>query len=398
MQTDNFSFDLIVVGGGSAGVAAAYSAAKQGAKVALLEKKPFSGGRATDTFVGTMCGLYFRNEQDDFTYSSDGFLAEFAEKLKELSNTSPIRTKNGNKFLPYKQPAFVFLCDKLLTESGVQTFYHTTVIGVETNEDSLSCLSAFHQNKKYSFLAKSFIDASGTALLQTLAGKTPIQDEEYQQSHFSVRVSGVEGSDIQELKLALVYALKKAEQAGRISTALSFTSLVPGQTAIDNIWLKIPITQTWSGTTTKDIGNLSAIEIEARSNAQLIVECLKAFSPLFSNTAIAELAFETGVRITERNQGKEILRKEDVLGAIKRSDSSIKATWPIEIWQPGKPVIMEYFAENDYYSIPNETLTSPYYKNLFFVGRNISADSGAIASARVIGTCLQMGETVAKWI
>ena len=93
---------------------------------------------------------------------------------------------------------------------------------------------------------------------------------------------------------------------------------------------------------------------------------------------------------------KYILTQQDVLSAKKFDTGIANGAWPIEFWEPSKKVKMNYFAENDFYQIPADCLVSPKMNNLFFAGRNISADNQAIASARVIGTCLQTGYAAGK--
>jgi hypothetical protein len=85
-----------------------------------------------------------------------------------------------------------------------------------------------------------------------------------------------------------------------------------------------------------------------------------------------------------------------VLSCRKFNDGIAKGTWPVEYWSPGKKVEMQYFADGDFYHIPARSLQSEKYQNLFFAGRNISADETAIASARVMGTCMQTGSAAAR--
>ena len=92
-----------------------------------------------------------------------------------------------------------------------------------------------------------------------------------------------------------------------------------------------------------------------------------------------------------RYEGSYILRERDVLECNKFNDGIARGSWPIEKWPPGKNVELTFFKENDYYEIPSRCLESKTISNLFFAGKNISASESAIASARVMGTCLQTG-------
>ena len=103
------------------------------------------------------------------------------------------------------------------------------------------------------------------------------------------------------------------------------------------------------------------------------------------------IAPEVGIRTGPRNVGKTILTKEDVINCRKVEDAVARGTWPIEFWIPGKKPHLEYFSFNDHYDVPGRALQSAASKNLLFAGRNISATEEALASARVIGTCLMTG-------
>jgi hypothetical protein len=389
----NYFFDLIVVGAGSAGIAAACTAARSGSRVALIEKNPFAGGRATDAFVGTICGLYFRNEKEEFSYCGSGFMAEFAEKLKKYSGTKPIAGKNGLKFLPYKLSQFMLLSDDLLATSKVSVFYNSTVVGIDFKGNRIEGFKVFQNNQILNFNSIYFADCSGSDLVHSLAGVAPILDDVYQQSHYSVLFSRISSTNLNELKLELVYALSKANESREIEPFLTFTTLIPGQDLIDGVWLKIPLFEI-----IEDYNSNSKTEVQARNNSREVLRVLRKYGKSFGKSEILQSAFDVGQRTGTRNKGVEILTKEDVLNCKKIHHSGVIGTWPLETWTAGRPVDLVFFPEDDYFSIPKDCLKSAHFENLFFAGRNISADSGAISSARVIGTCLQMGEAAGNLI
>jgi hypothetical protein len=86
-----------------------------------------------------------------------------------------------------------------------------------------------------------------------------------------------------------------------------------------------------------------------------------------------------------------VLTQAQVMGCVKHPNAVARGAWPVEHWEPGKYADMSYFAEHDHYDITPAMLRSPQFDNFFFAGRNMSADDKAIASARVIGTCLATG-------
>jgi hypothetical protein len=111
----------------------------------------------------------------------------------------------------------------------------------------------------------------------------------------------------------------------------------------------------------------------------------------FKNASVQHIAPEVGIRIGQRSIGKYILAEEDVLTCKKFDDAIANAAWPIEEWEQHRRVKMRYLNLDDFYQVPARCLQSNHITNLFFAGRNISASDGAIASARVMGICLQTG-------
>ncbi|HXD92099.1 MAG TPA: FAD-dependent oxidoreductase, partial [Bacteroidia bacterium] len=105
---------------------------------------------------------------------------------------------------------------------------------------------------------------------------------------------------------------------------------------------------------------------------------------------------EVGIRIQQRSKGKQVLNEEDILSCHKPKDGIAIGAWPIEEWGADGKLTMEYFKEDDSYMIPAGCLQSNSVINLYFAGKNISATTKAIASARVIGICLQTGYAAGK--
>src|SRR5688500_6571940 len=91
--------DVLVIGGGVAGIASAVAASRNGASVMLLEKNNFPGGKATAANVGTICGLFYRSEKNEAQWVQNGFMQQFASEIAGRSNSTPVSYKQGLFFL-----------------------------------------------------------------------------------------------------------------------------------------------------------------------------------------------------------------------------------------------------------------------------------------------------------
>jgi hypothetical protein len=151
---------------------------------------------------------------------------------------------------------------------------------------------------------------------------------------------------------------------------------------------------TLSGITEEPAGRdfLTAAEQEGRKRVRAVTEFLKTRVP-FTRAFLSHTAPQIGVRESRRSIGRYQLTREDVLTARKFEDGVARAGWPIELWEDGcLGASYEYLDDGEMYDIPLRCLQARDVDNLFVAGRCMSATHEALGSARVIGTCLAMGE------
>src|SRR5215831_12069599 len=153
--------DVLVCGGGAAGLAAAHTAARQGSRVVLLERYGFCGGGAVAGLSGTVCGLYQatrRNAEPEKVVH--GFADTFIAAMEERGGlTAPLvygltRTRVHNP-LVWREVA-----DGLLAEAGVQVVYHCTVTDVILDGDRVAGVQAYTKQGKIRVQARVTIDAT----------------------------------------------------------------------------------------------------------------------------------------------------------------------------------------------------------------------------------------------
>jgi hypothetical protein len=116
----------------------------------------------------------------------------------------------------------------------------------------------------------------------------------------------------------------------------------------------------------------------------------------FKTSHLETIFPDVGIRVLSRPKGKVVLTKKDVLNCMKPNDGVAIGTWPIEYWNSSGELEMSFFPKMEYYLISANSLISDEIANLFFAGKNISASEDGVASARVMGTCIQTGYAAGK--
>lgn len=383
------SFDLCVVGGGSAGIAAAVTAARAGARTILIEKHAFPGGNATAGGVGTICGLAARGTGERL---ASPFALEFADDVQKLSKKEPIGFVEGLSFLPYSLPAFTHCSLAFLRQSGVVNIFGSTVCEVEVAEKRITAVTLCHRGENHTINASSIIDCSGDAIISKLAG-LPIQPLEPEQAAaLSFRISGVPVIGERNLLILILKAIAGAVREKKLPERSKYLNIVPGSLYGNSVSLKLSCF--YGGSYTPEQG--AKLEMEGRLLTGEIVGLLKKEAADFSDIELEWVASEMGVRSGGRGAGYETLTEDMVLNAKKSDREVAKGLWPVEFWTNSIRPEVRYFSEGDYYSITDGMLTSRYCDNLYFAGRTISGTERALGSARVIGTALSTGEAAAR--
>jgi hypothetical protein len=358
----------------------------------LIENHAFLGGKATTAHVGTLCGLYLRNEETSVRYATGGFARKFAEALGRKSKTQPASYKNGLWFLPYYPYDFLRLCDRLMIENNVNLFLHAGLCGVHTEGDKITSLKVIAYDREVSLKAAAVVDCTGEAMVSKLAHLPVVECDEYQQSSQVFCMEDLEITETANLNLILMREIKKGIDAGMLDAGLFNISVVPGSHNGKTVSLKVGIPRQVNN----EMNKITPIELMARDITDTVAAFLKVHVAPFRNARISNVAPEAGVRTGRRHSGKTELTEASVMNCEKTPTGIANGSWPVEIWNLGKNVNMQYFAMNDYYQIPAGCLQSASLSNLYFAGRHISATNIAIASARVIGTCLATGFAAGK--
>ena len=385
------SCDVLVIGGGAAGVAAAAAAGRAGARVVLLERYGFLGGLATTAQVGTICGLYLRDKTGtEATPVAGGFPHEFASMLQRATGTKPLRVDNGLWVLPYPPPAFARVADAVVSESGnITVVLHATVSEAQAGGSRLSQVRALAWNEPLLFRPNMVVDCTGEATAAALAGANAENGGTDQAPALVFVLENVDPGLAERGLLEVRRELRRAVEGGSLPALCERLSLVPGTGSNGRLALKLsllpadPDRALWQ--------QVTDWEREARALLGPLQKFLVENIASCRNARLDSVAPQLGVRSGRRILGRARLADEDVLGTRKSPLGIARGCWPMERWTNSPRPEMTYFTERGYYDIPLDCLRPVELDNVLVAGRCLSATTGAMTSARVIGTALATG-------
>lgn len=404
-ETSNFvgEFDVVVVGGGAAGVAAAETAARNGLKTAIIEKNGFFGGQAVAGLSATICGLYATNEQWTKENGPNQIVFGFAEKFKkklEENNGITAPQLYGNTYVnAHEALAWKMSAEQLLSDAGVTIFYHSTLIGVEKEVETVKELTFYTTEGFCKIKANAFIDASGDAALVAQAGgqfyygadgvvQNPtlifklnhIEEQAFWTYFGENTICNDDFSDkIKEAEKTFGYNLPRKK-------IWVFRCVHDGQVYVNATSVAMA-----DGSSLNCISaeNRSYAEKKARQQAMEYVAFMKKYIPGCENAYISEHGSEVGVRQTRSVVAMERLKNVDVENCVKPKNGIVKSSWPIELHRGTMPKL--HWLTDDYYEVPFGALVPIGFDNVLVAGRCIDAEHEALASARVTAQCFEYG-------
>ena len=376
-------YDLIVAGGGFAGVAAALSAAREGCKVLLLEKGNSLGGAATNCLVNPFM-QYWTTIDGKRVDLSAGIFKEIHDRLK-ASNAM-----RGESFL---EEELKFILNDMMREVGVDVLFHSYVSSVEKNDNCIHCIRAATISGMIELDSTYYIDATGDAQIAYLADCPTVlgreSDHLCQPMTLCFRLGNVDVEAFMKSRDALGKAYKEALGAGEL--------INPRE---DILVFKMPIPNVLHFNTTRVVKHdptsafdVTRAEIIAREQVYEIYEFMKKHADGLENSFLMMTAAEIGVRESRMIVGDYVLTESDCRAFLKFDDSVAACNYDIDIHNPeGSGTSHYYFPEGEYYTIPYRSLIPKGVSNMLVAGRCISSDHGAQASYRIMPTVCCIGE------
>jgi hypothetical protein len=397
-------YDVVVLGGGPAGIAAAAAAGRNGASVFLAEHYGFLGGMGTAGGVTNFCGLH-ANVHGDIRQVVHGIADDLLQRMRELDGLNDPHLIFGKIYAQsYDTAAFKCAADQVLQDAGVDLLFHASGAGVlRTAEGRIDALLLETKSGRVAVRGKTFIDCSGDADIVKWAGLAfEVGDEQGHTLFPSLmfRIGNVDAERAGDAWRRIPDIMDAATAAGEFTFPRKGAIVRPQKRAYE--W-RANVTQLKKADGTAadgtDARSLSDAEIEGRKQIVDYVRFLRAKVPGFEQTYTLEIAPQLGIRETRRLVGEYMLTGEDVLSCRSFDDSIGVNGWPLEMHVAGDvewrwPAIPE---SRGYNQLPYRMLlplrsTCGGADNLLVAGRCASMTHDGQSAARVTGGCFVMGQ------
>jgi hypothetical protein len=406
--------DVLVVGGGPAGIGAALGAAAAGAGVILAERYGFLGGDATATLVAPMMSYHTQSQTKHPSgirlMPSDhgpgepvlgGVVSTLVDRLVRAGGAVPPSLETGY-VVPFDPEVFKSVAFDLLDEAGVPYLLHALATDV-VHEGSTPGVVFATKSGPVAVLAQVLIDATGDGdiaagagaafeigdpergLVQPMTLMFRMVQFEYELFDRYIRAHPGQWSGVHGLR----DLVRQAADAGELDLPREDILLFGTPHEHEVVVNSTRVTQVL-GT---NVWNLTSAEAEGHRQMRRIADFLKRHVPGFEKAYVAQSGVQIGVRETRRILGEYQLTGDDVLNARKFEDSIARSSYPIDIHDPsGKGTLLRRLPEGEYYDIPLRTLIPKETDNLLVAGRCISATHEANSSLRTMPTSMATGQ------
>jgi hypothetical protein len=381
--------DVLVAGGGSAGIAAAVAAARMGARTVLVERHGFLGGMAPAALVHSICGLYRLPSGDSGPEpANEGFAKEFAARLLASGGASGPELMGRLYVLLQRPAAFARLADAMARENPLlEVRLHTEIIAAGETV-SLSCRGSAEEVRP-----RVLVDATGDAALAVMRG-APCEMEDGAHLQRPAYIFALGGVDVaaadDDARLRLAQRIAQAVKNGALSgAALGAHLRASGQAG--EVFVTIDLAG-GPDFNPLDPSCLTRLEMDGREVADQLGGFLRAEIPGFSRSYIAAWPTRMGVRESRRVVGRYRIEAEDIEDGAQFEDAVAFAAWPMELRETARGPRWRFPAGRQPCGIPLRALRAKDDDALFVAGRCVSCAHEAQASLRVIGTCMATGE------
>jgi hypothetical protein len=392
-------YEVVVLGGGPAGIAAAVAASRAGRRTLLIERYGFLGGMGTAAGVTNFCGLH-ANVYGEAHRVVQGVASDLLARIDRLGGLNAPHLILGKIFAQaYDTAAYKIAADDLLAAYKVDILFHALGAGVVMDDSRINALMVETKAGRQAVRAGIFIDCSGDGDLAAWAG-VPFEVGDNAGSmlfpSMMFRLNGIDPEKAGDAWRTIPALMEKAQASGTHRFPRKGAIVRPQKSGIE--W-RVNFTQLaredGSAVNGLEPDQMTRGEIEGRRQAVQAFEFLRTV-PGFEKSYIVDLPPQLGIRETRRVVGGYMLSGEDVLGCASFEDSIGVNGWPMEQHVAGDvifkfPPIPESRGFNE---LPYRMLVPRDVDNLLMAGRCASMTHEGQSAARVSGACFAMGEAV----
>lgn len=413
-----YATDVLVVGGGPAGLCAAVAAARQGVKTILVEQNAFCGGMATAGLVAPFMTCF---DSGGNTRLIRGMFEEIVDRMcayggaiqpSEIPTSSAFTSYIANGHIhvtPFKAETLKLVADEMLKEAGVHILYHTSFVDTEVENDSIKYV-IIHQKEGLSAVeAKIIVDCSGDADVAALSEVPFVLGNEktgkIQPATMFFTIGNVDSDkideDIEKNKdnfyrkdgvnyRSMHWWVSKARENGDWNLDRVSIGLFRG--VEKDMWhINTSRIMDIDGTKSESLTNG---EIIGRQQVKELFDFIVKYIPGCENAKLLCSGSTLGIRETRHIEGIKKLTIDNVLNCKVYEDSILLAANSVDIHGKFGAKSNEYITlpEGMYYGIPYGCLVTKNISNLLVAGRSISAQSDAAGAIRVMPPCMGLGQ------
>jgi len=406
-----YTTDVLVVGGGPAGVCSAIAAARNGADVLVVEQGNCLGGMGTQGLVGPFMTCYDKSGKVQVIR---GLFDEIVRRMVAIGGAiHPSGVRAGTSFsawhvrghdhcTPFEPEALKFVLDDMCAEAGVKVLYHATFVAPVMDGDRIAGVEVLTKAGLRRIAAKVVIDATGDGDVAFRAGVPcelgdPARGGAMQPATMFFRIGNLPEEAVEAVrrqypqeKLCFVSLLKKAKADGKWHIPRPhiniYRSVKPDEWFVNVSRL--------NGVNAVDPQSLSDAEAAGRRQVREIMDFFREYVPGARDMRLLCTASTIGIRESRHVAGEYRLDKEDVIEGRVPADSVFVCSSSIDLHggRGASGTLYMTIENGDWYGVPYRCLVPQKVDNLLVAGRCVSASSVAAAAIRVIPPCMAMGQ------